>query len=105
MMDDCNREAERELILMARLNDAEGGTHPELDDLLTFVYDRLFGDGYSGEDSSVLIPNYRKYLRELKSRVSAAAGTNARFGPIALAKPIRNLLFRAKKQLRKEIAL
>jgi hypothetical protein len=88
------RKNEVPFILMALLRKKDFPLH----ELLSFIYDDLYGDAYSGEVSSVEIPGYRKYIEKLKARVAARAARGWQFAKLKLPRSSGQLLLRAKKE-------
>jgi len=88
------RKKEVPFILMALLRKRDFPLH----ELLSFIYDDLYGDAYSGEVSSVEIPGYRKYVEKLKARVAARAARGWQFAKLKLPRSSGELLLRAKKE-------
>ncbi len=103
--DELDSRNERELILMVKLLGGVDKEKIELQELLDFIYDDLYGDAYGGA-STVEIPNYRAYVAQIKSRVQDRARGGWKLGKVEIPSKVTRLLLRAKGEgLTDELAL
>jgi hypothetical protein len=81
---------ERRLILMAWLFPGVSPEDMRLEEVLDFLYDRLYGDAYGGL-GEVEIPGYRSYVASVRARVEQAARSGLRLGAIRLPREVSGL--------------
>lgn len=87
-------ENERRLILMVFPLKGMRLEQADMNEILNFVYDDLFGDAY-GASSAAGIPGFSAYCEEVKRRVRKYADQGWRFGQVRVPKRIRQLIRRA----------
>jgi hypothetical protein len=96
---------ERELILMITLFEDIDKEKIELQELLEFIYDDLYGDAYGGA-GAVEIPNYRAYVAQIKSRVQDRVSDGWKLDKVKIPPKVKRLLSKAKGEgLMDELAL
>lgn len=70
----------------------------DLDDVLQFVFDDLYGDAYGNDESTTELEGYRDYVAEVKARVLAGSRAGWSLGHVATKKRYRELLYWAKRE-------
>ncbi|MBI4687338.1 MAG: hypothetical protein HY756_06115 [Nitrospirae bacterium] len=97
MKDDLNPADELELALMVVLLEGTRQDNVQLNELLDFVYDRLYGDGYGGA-GNIEINGFRPYVAGIKRRVKNAAKSGWQLGKWRVNMEIQRLFSRAQKE-------
>jgi hypothetical protein len=97
MEEDLSEANESELILMVRSVADLRESDINLQEVIDFVYDKLYIDSYDAEIGSVRIPGYRSYVAEVKRRVEEHMQKGWNIKPLRLPKELHTLYRLARK--------
>jgi hypothetical protein len=79
------------------LESSDTDADADIDSLMRFVYDHLYGDAY-GDEAELGFAGYRQYVAGLRSEHLKQIHGRARLGKATVAREVKMLLIRAELQ-------